>query len=262
VRAKKAGNPGEKLLQLVVLLQRIERPGQTPDVDIRGEPEGHIFGVPGETAEKPLALSVLHDGDLIPAVQADELVAVQFRSDDFERSEDDPRDSGSAEPSDPGEGGVIRAVVAKDGQQGDAQVQAEAETHAREHDREDRVVNGGQKHGEAGEEEEHGDVQQRRQRRDGPGQMQLLYPLGEKRADARALVRAVPRLRHAEVPAGPLLQRRGEQGACEADHEAREPESVVPDGGPRRPERGRIGGRRGQRDRYRRRLRPVATGGG
>ena len=114
MRAEKARDPRQKLLQLVVLLQRVESPGQAPDVDIRWQPESDIFRVPGEAAEKPLALPVLNDRDLVPAVQADEPTAVQFRSNSFERSENDPRDSRGAEPSDRGEGCVIRAVVTKD----------------------------------------------------------------------------------------------------------------------------------------------------
>ena len=46
-----------------------------------------------------------------------------FRSGDgLERAEHGPRDSCGAEPSDFGEWGVIRAVVAKDRQHGDEQV--------------------------------------------------------------------------------------------------------------------------------------------
>ena len=138
--------------------------------------------------------------------------------------------------------------MVKDRQQGDAQVQADTETHAPKHGREDCVMNSGQKHDKTRKEKEHRNMKQRGQRLDGPREMQLLDALGEERADPRALVRAVAQLRHAEVSAGPLLQRRGQQGACETDHEAAEPERVVPDGGSGWPERGRIGGCGGQRN--------------
>ena len=106
-------------------------------------------------------------------------------------------------------------------------------------------MDGGQKHDETREEKEYGNMEQRGQRLDGPGQMQLLYALGEERANPRALVRAVARLRHAEVPAGPLLQRSGQQRARNADHQAAKPERIVPYGGCGRPKRGRIGRRWG-----------------
>ena len=88
--------------------------------------------------------------------------------------------------------------------------------------------------------------------------MQLFYALGEERANPRALVRAVARLRHTEVPAGPLLQRSGQQRAGNADHQAAKPERIVPDDSCGRPKRGRIGRRWGQRDR----LGSVGNGGG
>lgn len=89
-------------------------------------------------------------------------------------------------------------------------------------------------------------MKQRGQGLDGPRQMQLLYALGEKRADPRALVGAVAGLRrHADVSASPLLQRSGQQSAGETDHEAGEPECVVPDGGRGWLERRGIGWHRG-----------------
>ena len=119
-------------------------------------------------------------------------------------------------------------------------------------------MDGAQKHDETRKKEEYRDMKQRGQRLDGPGKMQLLDALCKERADARTLVGAVARLRHAEVSAGPLLQRGGQQRAGEADDEAAEPQRIVPDGGCGRPKRARIGGRWGQQNR----LRSVENGGG
>ena len=90
MRAEKPGDSRKKLLQFVVLLQRIESPGQASDVNIRGQPESDVFCVPGETTEEPLALSVLDDGNLVPAIQADDLAAVQLRSDSSQQSHHHP----------------------------------------------------------------------------------------------------------------------------------------------------------------------------
>ena len=78
MRTEKARDARQKLLQLVVLFQRIECPGQASDVDIRGKPESDVLRVPRKSAGESLALPVFYDRDFIPAVQADELASVQL----------------------------------------------------------------------------------------------------------------------------------------------------------------------------------------
>lgn len=63
-----------------------------------------------------------------------------------------------------------------------------------------------QKHAEAGEEEEEGNMQESRQCFDRPVKMQPRDAFGEECSDPRPLARTVSRLGYSEITPRPLLQ--------------------------------------------------------
>ena len=89
---------------------------------------------------------------------------------------------------------------------GDAPVESRAKADPRQHQLEASEVDVAKEHNEAGEEQEQGKVEKRRQGIDGPWKETLLDAFGKKRTDARPLMWLVSRLSDLEISSCPLLQ--------------------------------------------------------
>ena len=88
----------------------------------------------------------------------------------------------------------------------DAPVESRAQADPRQYALEDREINVAKKNNEAGEEQEQGKVEERRQGIDGPWKETLLDAFSKERTDARSLVWLVSRLSDLEISSCPLLQ--------------------------------------------------------
>ena len=94
-----------------------------------------------------------------------------------------------------------------------------------------------QKHAQASEEEEKGNVQERWQCFDRPRKMQPLDAFGKECPDPCSLVWTEPWVRDSEITPRPLLQQCCQQGAGKTDDQTQEQQRVDPNSCRRRRER-------------------------